>query len=116
MNITVTGRHVDITDTLRDHVQARLTDALSEFPRMDSVHVILTLEKYRQIAEVVAHVPRHGPVEASAESTDMYASIDAAADKTAAQVRKWFDKVHNHKNGPGLSEVDRTVQKAQGNA
>ena len=111
MNISVTGRHVEITDSLRDHVHARAESAFSEFPRLDSVHVILILEKYRQIAEVVAHVPRHGPVEAKAESDDMYASIDAAMDKTAVQIRKWVDKVHDHKSRPGLGRVDATLQK-----
>jgi putative sigma-54 modulation protein len=97
MRILVTGRHVDITDALRDHVRQRVESRLAEFPRLLDVHVILSVEKHRHIAEVVVQVPRHGTVESREESNDMYGSIDRAVDHVAAQVRKWYERRHDHK-------------------
>lgn len=108
MLINITGRHVDINDSLREYVESRLESALSGFPRMESVHVILMIEKHRQVAEIVTRVPHHGVVEAKHESADMYASIDAAIEKTTAQVRKWMEKRQSHK-AEKLGVVDRVI-------
>ena len=111
MNIHIDGRHVELTDALKSKVESRVTEMLSEFPRMDSAHVILNVEKHRQIAEVLVHIPHHGQMAARSESHDMYTSVDDAAEKVAVHLRKWADRVQDHKHRPGLAEVDLKVQK-----
>lgn len=113
MIVNVTGRHVEINDTLREHVGDRLRAELADFPRIESVHVILMVEKHRHVAEIVAQVPHHGTVEAKHESNDMYASIDAAIEKTAVQLRKWAEKVHEHK-AEKLGRVDKVIHAKDG--
>ncbi len=105
MRIHITGRHVEITEALRDHVEQRVRSRLAEFPRLMDVHVVLMVEKHRHIAEIVVHVPHHGPVESRQESADMYASIDAAADHVAVQIRKWFERRQAHKGKPTMADV-----------
>ncbi len=109
MKINITGRHVEITDALRDHLQARLDSAFTDFPRVENVHVILNLEKHRHSVEITAHLPRHGHVEAKAESHDMYASIDQAAERAATQLHKWAEKIHDRKTRNGLTPASRTA-------
>jgi len=109
MIVNVTGRHVEITDVLRDHVHGRLEHALAGFPRVESAHVILMLEEYRQIAEIVLQAPNHVRVDAREESDDMYLSIDAAVEKAVKQVRKWQDRVQDHKAKEGLGHVDKDI-------
>lgn len=111
MNINITGRHFEVSDALRAKVQTRITDMLSEFPRMDGVHVVLNKEKVtRQEAEVVVHVPHYRQVEARAESHDIYASLDEAVEKVAVQLRRWADRVADHKQKEHLGVVDKGVQ------
>jgi putative sigma-54 modulation protein len=101
MNINITGRHVEITDELRDHSQSRIEREFSEFKhyRIENVHVILNIEKHRHIAELVVKAPHQSIVEAKAEGHDMYASIDDAIAKCVKQMRKWLDKVQDHHKG-----------------
>ena len=113
MIVNVTGRHVEINDSLREHVEARLQAEFAGFPRIESVHVILMVEKHRHVAEIVAQVPHHGTVEAKHESNDMYASIDAAIEKTAVQLRKWVEKRHEHK-AEKLGRIDKAVHAKDG--
>lgn len=114
MTINIDGRHVDLTDALREKVDGRMAEMLSEFPRMDSVHVVLNKEKHRHSAEIVVHVPRHGQMESRAESHDMYQSVDEAAEKMAVQLRKWADRHHDHKRRTPLWQVDKDVSARAG--
>lgn len=108
MNISITGRHTEVTDALNARIEERVRGMLSEFPRVDGAHVILSVEKHRQMVEIVVHVPHHKQVEARAESRDMYVSLDEASEKIAVQLRRWADRVVEHKN-EHLGKVDREL-------
>ena len=114
MQITVTGRHVEITDAMRDHAHQRIQGALMDFPRIESVHVILAVEKYRHFAEIVIQAPNHIRVDAREESNDMYASIDLAVDKAVKQMRRHWEKMRDHKAREGLSQLELEAESAEG--
>ena len=113
MHISVTGRHMEITDAIRDYASEKVAHALGEFPRVESVHVILDIEKFRQMAEVVVQAKNHIRVDARDESEDMYVSIDGAVDKAQTQLRRLRDKVQDHKSRDSLAHVDMEMQAAQ---
>lgn len=113
MQISVTGRHMDVTEAIRDHALATVERELAEFPRVESVHVILGIEKYRHSAEVVIQAPNHIRVEARHESDDMYVSIDGAAEKASKQLRKTWEKMRDHKSRESIAEVELDVQAAE---
>ena len=86
--IQVTGRHVSVTDAMKEYCQRRLACLHLDYPKIIEVQVILDVEKYRHTAEVILHCSNHITLEASSESDDMYASIDEVVDKIARQMRK----------------------------
>jgi len=110
VQISVTGRHMEITDAIRDYTHGKLQHALAEFPRIESVHVILDVEKYRHMAEVVVQAPNHIRVDARHESDDMYASIDSAVEKTEKQLHKLWDKMQDHKSREKLGRLESEAQ------
>ncbi len=106
MVINVTGRHVEITEAMREHIHARVEKLWDEHPRIESAHVILSVEKHRHLAEIVLQGAGIKRVEAESESDDMYASIDLAVERAEKQVRKWLDRVKSHKaEGLGVIEA-----------
>lgn len=109
MHISVTGRHVKITDTMKEHAYAQVERHLIKYDRIEDIHIILEVEKYRQIAEIVVQAKNHIRIEAEACSEDMYASIDKAVEKAAKQLQKQRDKVQNHKANEGLGQLEREV-------
>lgn len=114
MQITVTGRHMEVTDAIRDHAEEKITRELAEFPRVESVHVILAIEKYRHIAEIVAQAPHHIHLESKEESADMYVSIDRAVEKLEKQLHKVWDKLlQDHKSRERLADVEPPVQPSE---
>lgn len=97
MSINITARHADVSDTMKAHVQAKLAFIPNDFPQVEHVHVILDIEKFRHIIEVIVQAKNHQRIEARDESTDMYTSIDRVADKLNRQLRRARDKIVDHK-------------------
>jgi len=100
MQINLTGHHMDITPALRSYVQDKFGKLERHFDHMTNVHVILTVEKERQIAEATIHVNR-GNLFADARTDDMYAAIDSLVDKLDRQVKKHKEKLNDHRPAEG---------------
>ena len=92
MQINLTGHHVDITDSLRGYVNEKFQRLERHFDHINNVHVILSIEKLRQIAEANMHL-NGGEIFANAESPDMYAALDSLVDKLDRQLIKHKEKM-----------------------
>ena len=95
MNINITGHHIEVTPALRDYVSSKVEKVIRHFDHVTSVHVILSVAKLRQKAEVTLHV-KGKDITAVAEEEDLYAAIDAMEDKLDRQVMKHKEKTSNH--------------------
>jgi putative sigma-54 modulation protein len=91
--IKITGRHVAVTDAIVDYARKKVESLHLDYPRIIDAQVILDVEKYRHIAEVLLHCSNHITIDASAETSDLYASIDEAVSKIAQQMRKHKTKI-----------------------
>jgi putative sigma-54 modulation protein len=74
MQINLSGHHVEVTSSLREYVNTKLSKLERHFDHINNVNVILTVEKLDQKAEASVHI-NGGEVFASAVNTDMYISI-----------------------------------------
>lgn len=106
MAIEITGRHVDVTDSMRSYAEKRVGKLEDEFRKVDKIHVILDVQKYIHMAEIIAHMGRQVRVEAKAESDSMYASIDEVVDKIEKQLRRSLEKRHEHKGESKLRDLE----------
>lgn len=87
MQITVTFRHMDSTEALRNHTVTKIQHLEHYFDQVQDVNVVLTAEKQQHITEVTIHSP--GEVfKASATTDDMYSAIDAVMEKLERHVKK----------------------------
>jgi putative sigma-54 modulation protein len=88
MQINITARHLQLTDAINSYVRKKVSKA-GKFYDGDDVwaHVILSVEKNRQITEVNFHVGKL-TFRAKEQSPDLYASIDLSIDKLEKQLKK----------------------------
>ncbi len=91
--IRVTGRHVSITDAIRDYAHTKLEHIHLDYPRIIEAHVILDVNKRRHLAEIVLHCANHITIEAECVCEDMYAAIDGVLSKVTQQMRKYKTKM-----------------------
>ncbi len=95
MNLKITGHHIEVTPALHDYVTNKLDRVIRHFDHVTSVQVILSVAKLKQKAEVTLHV-RGKDIYADADDADLYAAIDAVADKLDRQIVKHKEKTNNH--------------------
>ena len=91
MNLNVSGRHLEVTPALRDYVRDKLGRVTRHFDHVIDAHVVLSVDKLRQKAEVTLHV-RGKDIHCACEDQDLYAAIDLLIDKLDRQVLKYKDK------------------------
>lgn len=91
--IQVTGRRVSVSEPMKDYAIKKVEGLHLDYPRIIEAQVVLNVEKYRHIAEVILFCANHITIEAEAETTDMYASIDQAMDKIARRMRKYKTRI-----------------------
>ena len=91
MNLSVSGHHLEITPAIRDYVRSKIERVTRHFDHVIDAHVILTVDKLRQKAEVTLHVAGKD-LHCSCEEDDLYAAIDLLADKLDRQVLRYKDK------------------------
>ncbi len=100
MQIILSGHHVDITDALRQYVNSKMEKLERHFDSVTDIHVVLSVEKLRQKAEATLHLSGNN-LHADATEEDMYAAIDALADKLDRQLKKHKEKVTDHHRSEG---------------
>lgn len=96
MQITVSGHQVAVTPALRDYAVGKLERIVRHFDHLHDVAVTLSVEKLFQKAEANLHCAGNKTIHAVAQAADLYAAIDALADKLDRQVTKHKEKLKSH--------------------
>ena len=95
MQLNVSGHHVEVTEPLREYVESKFERLQRHFDQITNTQVTLIVEKMVQKAEATLHISG-AEIFAHAESEDMYAAIDALADKLDRQLIKHKQKHRGH--------------------
>ncbi|MFQ5789218.1 MAG: ribosome hibernation-promoting factor, HPF/YfiA family [Acidobacteriota bacterium] len=108
MNVNFTGRQMDVSNELRIYTETKLKKLHRFIDGITDIHVILSREKYRQIAEVNVHSRGNSYLTAIEESNDLKASIAQAIDKIQAQGKKHRAKRIGKRRRAGRRESSGT--------
>ena len=95
MQITLTARHFDLTNPIRDYVEQSCEKLTKYFDHIINIHMTLSLENARNIVEMSLHASKFN-LQSISEEMDMYLAIDNAVDKMEIQLKKLKDKVTDH--------------------
>ena len=93
MNLNVSGHHLEVTPAIRSYVSGKLERIRRHFDHVIDAHVILSVSKLRQKAEVTLHL-RGKDIHCACEDADLYAAIDLLADKLDRQVLRYKDRLY----------------------
>lgn len=97
MDITVTFRHMEPTDSLRNYAEEKISklNKYLDFPL--EAHIVLTVEKFRHIADVTLSL-NGTRIKGVEETEDMYSAIDIVMDKIETQVKRHLSKIREHRS------------------
>jgi len=106
-DITVTGRNVQVTDSMKDYAMEKIMKIERFTDRIIDVSVIMDIQKLDHRVDIIIKVD-HIKIKSHAITTDMYASIDMAVDKIESQLRRYKTKLQDHQ-AKGVSTIDMNV-------
>jgi putative sigma-54 modulation protein len=112
MEIEFTGRQVTITRALRIQAEAGIERIVKILGRVTSVHVILSVAKYRQTAEVTIKT-RLSKIVGLSESTNMESSLRDALTKAETQAIRSRKKLQAKKRQPKEEKIATEPQLAR---
>ena len=115
MRISVTFRHLESSDALKDYIHQKLSKLNKFFDGPIDANVVLRVEKFRQIAEITATSGKF-TVNCAEETNDMYHSIDTVMDKLERQVKRQRTKIRKKTTGPDRKkfEAQADLEELQG--
>jgi putative sigma-54 modulation protein len=105
MQVTVNGRHIEVTDALKQY-------ATEKFGRLDkylpkAVQAIITLSVVKKVHHrAEASIKSNGLlIQASEETEEMYSAIDLLIEKIERRVKRYKEKLVDHKHQSNKAET-----------
>jgi len=106
MNISLVGRHIELSDAIKDHLMHSI-DTLSKF-HLDliSVNAVASANERKKgvTIEFTINVAGKNTIVITQRDDDLYAAIDIAIDRAQKALRRLHDRISDHKN-EGLNEA-----------
>ena len=87
MQIAVTFRHIEPSEGVKDYVKEKVEKLEKYLENPREVHVVVSSEKFRQIAEITI-ISDGVTLNSQGRDSDLYAAIDQMLDKMERQVRE----------------------------
>jgi len=97
------------SDALKSYAEEKLERVKKYIDEPVIAQVFFTVEKIRHSAEVTL-TAKGITIKASEETNDMYSAIDAVLDKIERQLRRYKERIKDHK--PALESRGRQIQKS----
>ena len=105
MQLSISGRGMDITQALHKHVAGKVEKIARHFDHVTNTNVVLHVEKTRHMAEATINT-KGATLHATGTADDMYAAIDSMAGKLDRQVLKHKEKLaDHHRNDESLKQM-----------
>jgi ribosomal subunit interface protein len=105
MQLSVSGKHLDVGDSLREHVATTIAASAERyFGRAIEGKVVFQRSRHAYRADISVHVTRGIVVQSHGEANDPYAAFDVAADRLDKRLQR-----HKHRLVDRRREVDRDV-------
>ncbi len=104
MQVNITFRHLEPTEALKAHVRDRVEHVKKYVDRPSEAHAVLHVENLDHHAEITVKAGRF-LLRGTGRSPDMYASIDAAAERIERQLKKHKEKLYSHKTNGHATEL-----------
>src|SRR2546423_4115628 len=95
MNLVISGRHVAVAATIRSYLESKVSKRRRHFDHVIGVEVSLGADHLAREVEVSCHVAGK-EIFVKSGAPDLYAAIDAVADKLDRQIIRYKDRLHAH--------------------
>lgn len=101
MQLSVTFRHMEPSEALKAYALDKVQCIRKYFPDPIRAQVVLFMERFLHQVDVIITLHNGLVIKGREATQDMYSSIDLAMDKIERQVRRYKDKITEHRPTTG---------------
>lgn len=113
MKIKITGRHIDVSERLKEYADKRISKLEKYFQQLIDIHLILYVEKLDHAAELIINgdsVQFH----AREKAADLYSAIDLLVDKMETQIGRFKEKIQTRKGHSPEVDISYDIKSEMG--
>ena len=103
MEIKLTSRHGSVHDDAREHIVSRAEKLLTYFERVTQIEVTVDFEHDEAKVEILVDAEHKHNFVAKDEAQDVIAAFDSALHKMEHQIRKYKEKLQDHRRDVSMS-------------
>ena len=106
MQIKISARHGHLSDATQDFIREKAQRLLRFFERLTSIEVTVDLKNdtNKMVEFLVSAEHKHDFV-ARETNHDILAAVDLVVDKLESQLRRYKEKVQDHRRTPSTGQV-----------
>lgn len=106
MQLTVKGKHLDVGDSLREHVRENLSHTTEKYFRdpIDATVVFTKEKNHRYRADISIRVGGGIVLEAQSEADDPYPAFDVASQRVSKRLSRYKDRLRDHHKDGAAAE------------
>lgn len=107
MQISVSGKGVDVGASLRSHIEAQIEEHVSKYiDRVTSVQIVVSREAHLFRVDITGNLGTHAGlvVRSRGQAGDAPSAFDEALEKTSKQLRRYKRKITNHHKNDGVEQ------------
>lgn len=114
MEITVSGRHFEISESVRERVASAIQAEFGDLSlKIVSAQAVLDMQDSKRAKVTIVVNIKHHTATAEVEDFDLFKAVDAAIAKTLVQAKKLIDKRNTGKQGERFTDVEESEVKEE---
>lgn len=105
MQIKISTRHGHLSAEVQEHIRQKANKLNHLFPRLMMIEVLVDLKEESAVVEFLVSAEHKHDFVATEQSKDLLAAVDLVLAKLEGQVRKYKDKVQDHRRTPSAGDM-----------
>lgn len=105
MQVEITARHGSVSETVRSHINEKSQKLLTYFERVTAIQVTIDFEKDRAGVEILVDTEHKHNFVARDVGDGVLATFDSALHKMEQQIRKYKQKIQDHRRDVPMNEL-----------
>ena len=105
MQIKISARHGHLNEATQQFIRDKAEKLLHYFQRLTIIEVMVDLQDDQKVVEFVVSAEHKHDFVAREKNADLLAAVDLALDKLALQLRKYKEKIQDHRRRLSTGEV-----------
>lgn len=111
MQIKLSVRHGQLSEEKQNHIRTKAEKLLHFFERLTMIEILVDLKKEEPLVECLVQAEHKHDFVATERNLEVLAAVDAVLSKVEAQIRKYKEKIQDHRRTPPTGEVAESPAK-----